>query len=58
MNAEDQISFRYRDVGHVPSTEDVLAYADYVFSGKKLPPDFGRSTYKEGTKAFSWDVPK
>jgi endo-1,4-beta-xylanase len=58
LKAEDKISFRYRDVGHVPSTEDLLAYADYVFYAKKLPPDFGKTAYKEETKAFSWDVPK
>ena len=45
-------------LGHVPSTDDLLDYADYVFFGKKLPPEFGRMTYKEETKAFTWDVPK
>jgi hypothetical protein len=58
LNAEDKISFRVRDVGHVPSTEDVLDFADYVFNGKKLPPEFGKMAYKEETKAFSWDAPK
>jgi endo-1,4-beta-xylanase len=58
LKAEDKISFRYRDVGHIPSTEDLLAYADHVFFAKKLPPEFGKMAYKEETKAFSWDVPK
>jgi hypothetical protein len=30
LGAEDKINFRYRDVKHIPSTEDVLAYADHV----------------------------
>lgn len=58
LKAEDKISFRYRDVGHIPSTEDLLAYADYVFHGKKLPEEFGRPAYKAELKAFPWDVPK
>lgn len=58
LKAEDKISFRYRDVGHIPSTEDVLAYADHVFHNKKLPEEFGKLSYKEETKAFSWDLPK
>jgi hypothetical protein len=58
LKAEDKISFRYRDVGHTPSTEDLLDYADYVFFGKKLPPEFGKMAYKEDTTAFSWSLPK
>src|SRR5205085_6047950 len=40
LKAEDKISFRYRDVGHIPSTPDLLDYADHVFFGKKLADDF------------------
>jgi endo-1,4-beta-xylanase len=58
LKAENKISFRYRDVGHVPSTEDLLAFADYVFFNKALPEEFGKMAYKEETKAFTWDVPK
>lgn len=58
LKADDKISFRYRDVGHIPSTEDLLAYADHVFYNKKLPAEFSKTAYKEETKAFSWDVPK
>jgi hypothetical protein len=58
LNAADKLNFRHRPVGHVPSTDDLLDYADYVFFGKKLPEEFGKSTYKGETKAFSWDVPK
>jgi len=42
----------------VPSTEDLLAYADYVFFKKALPAEFGRMAYKEEKKAFTWDVPR
>jgi cephalosporin-C deacetylase-like acetyl esterase len=58
LKAEDKISFRYRPVAHIPSTEDLLDYADHVFFGKKLPEDFGKLAYQEETKAFSWDLPK
>lgn len=58
LKAEDKLSFRYRNVGHIPSTEDLLNYADYVFFGKKLPADFGKMAYSEETKAFIWDLPK
>lgn len=58
LKADDKISFRYRDVGHIPSVEDTLAYADHVFFAKKLPPEFGKDAYKNDVKAFSWDVPK
>jgi hypothetical protein len=58
LKAENKISFRQRPVGHVPSTDDLLDYADFVFFGKKLPEDFGKAAYKEDIKAFTWDVPK
>ncbi len=58
LKAEDKISFRVRDVGHVPSTPDLLDYADSVFFGKKLPAEFGKLAYKEETKAFTWYAPK
>lgn len=58
LKAEDKISFRVRDVGHVPSTEDLLAYADHVFFKKALPAEFGKMAYKEENKAFTWDVPR
>jgi len=58
LKAEDKISFRQRPVGHVPSAEDLLAYADYVFFSKALPPEFGKMGYQEETKAFTWGLPK
>ena len=58
LKAEDKISTRYRPVGHIPSTEDLLAFADHVFFGKALPEEFGQLPYKGETKGFSWDLPK
>jgi cephalosporin-C deacetylase-like acetyl esterase len=58
LKAEDRISFRYRNVGHIPSSEDLLDYADFVFHGKKLPAEFGKRAYKDQIKTFTWDVPK
>lgn len=58
LGAEDKISFRQRDVGHIPSNEDVLAFADYVFLKKALPAEFGKMAYKEETKAYSWEAPR
>jgi hypothetical protein len=58
LKAGDKISIRYRPVGHIPSTEDLLAYADHVFFKKALPEDFGKLPYKQETGAFRWDVPK
>jgi hypothetical protein len=58
LKAEGNLSIRFRPVGHVPSTEDLLAYADYVFFKKALPEEFGKLAYKEEAKAFTWDLPK
>lgn len=58
LGAADKVSFRYRDVGHIPSTADLLDYADHVFHAKPLPAEFGRRAYAEETKAFTWDVPR
>ena len=56
--AGDRINIRYRPVGHIPSNDDLLDYADFVFAKKPLPAAFGKLEYKEDKKAFSWDVPK
>jgi hypothetical protein len=58
LKAGDKISIHYRPVGHVPSTDDLLDYADHVFFAKPLATEFGRLPYKEETKGFTWDVPK
>jgi endo-1,4-beta-xylanase len=58
LKAGDKISIRFRPVGHVPSNEDLLAYADHVFFHKVLPEEFGKPAYPEETNGFTWDVPK
>jgi endo-1,4-beta-xylanase len=58
LNAGDKISIRFRPVGHIPSTEDLLDYADHVFKNKPLPDAFGKLPYKEEKDGFSWDTPK
>jgi endo-1,4-beta-xylanase len=58
LKAGDKLSIRFRPVGHVPSLDDLLDYADHVFHDKPLPKEFGKLAYKEETKGFTWDVPK
>jgi endo-1,4-beta-xylanase len=58
LKAGDKISIRYRPVGHVPSLDDLLDYADHVFKDKPLPEEFGKLPYKEEKNGFTWDVPK
>ena len=58
LGARDRISIRYRPVGHIPSNEDLLDYADHVFFGKPLTDDFGKLAYPEETRGFDWDVPR
>jgi endo-1,4-beta-xylanase len=58
LGAGDKISIRYRPVGHVPSNEDLLEYADHVFFGKPLSEEFGKLPYSEEMKGFRWDAPK
>jgi len=58
LGARDRISIRYRPVGHIPSNEDLLEYADHVFFGKPLSDEFGKLPYPEEEDGFDWDVPK
>jgi hypothetical protein len=58
LKAGDKISIRYRPVGHVPSSDDLLDFADHVFFDKPLPEGFGQLPYKEEKNGFTWDVPK
>jgi hypothetical protein len=58
LKAGDKISIRFRPVGHVPSLEDLLDYADHVFFNKPLPEAFGKLSYKEEKNGFTWDLPK
>jgi endo-1,4-beta-xylanase len=58
LGAGDKISIRYRPVGHIPSLDDLLDYADHVFFNKPLSEEFGKLPYKEEKNGFTWDVPK
>jgi endo-1,4-beta-xylanase len=58
LGARDRLSIRYRPVGHVPSNEDLLEFADHVFFGKPLSDEFGKLAYPEEKNGFDWDVPK
>jgi hypothetical protein len=58
LGAGEKLSIRYRPVGHIPSNEDLLEYADHVFFNKPLSQDFGKLAYKEATEALGWDSPQ
>ncbi len=58
LGAGDKIGIRYRPVGHVPSLDDLLDYADHVFFNKPLSEEFGKLPYTEEKKGFSWSAPK
>ena len=57
LGAADQISIRFRPVGHVPSDEDVLDFADHVFMRKPLPAEFGTRVPRKSPTAFGWTAP-
>lgn len=46
LGVPDKISTKYRPVGHFPSNEDLLEYADHIFFGKKLSDEFGKLAYE------------
>jgi endo-1,4-beta-xylanase len=58
LGAGDRISIRYRPVGHIPSREDLLEFADHVFFEKPLSKEFGQLAYPQTSGAFTWDRPK
>lgn len=58
LGAGDRLSILYRPVGHIPSIDDLLAYADHVFYGKTLSEEFGRLPYSDEPEGFGWDTPK
>lgn len=49
---------RYHPVGHIPSTEDLLDFADHVFDGKPPPEKFGKLPYPVDESGFSWKASK
>jgi hypothetical protein len=58
LGAGDRISIRYRPVGHIPSNEDLLDFADHMFFQKPLSDDFGKLPYPEEKNGFTWAAPK
>jgi endo-1,4-beta-xylanase len=58
LGAPDRISIRFRPVGHIPSNEDLLDFADHVFFGKPLPQEFGKLAYPQDPNGFTWTAPK
>ena len=58
LGAADKISIRFRDVGHIPSNEDLLDYADHLFHAKALPIEFGKLPYAIEKAGYSWSAPK
>ncbi|MBT3270334.1 hypothetical protein HN371_24540 [Candidatus Poribacteria bacterium] len=58
LEAGDRISIRYRPVGHIPSSEDLMDFADHVFFGKPLSEEFGALPYPVEEDPVSWDVPR
>ncbi len=58
LKTADRISIRFRPVGHIPSNEDLLDFADHVFFNKPLPEEFGKLAYPEEKNGFTWDMPK
>ena len=57
LGVRDRLSIRFRPVGHIVSTEDLLDLADHVFLGKPLPEEFGKLPYPEEKNGFDWAAP-
>jgi endo-1,4-beta-xylanase len=58
LGAGDRLSIRFRPVGHVPSNEDLIEFADHVFFDKPLSAEFRQLAYPEAQDGFSWRAPK
>ena len=58
LKEADKISIRFRPVGHIPSNEDLLDFADHAFFNKPLSEEFGKVAYPEEKKGFMWETPK
>lgn len=57
LKCGDNIAVRYRPVGHIPSTADLLDYADRVFFQKPLSDEFNKLPYQEDKKTRTWKAP-
>jgi endo-1,4-beta-xylanase len=58
LHAGEKIRIRFRPVGHIPSSDDLLDFADHVFLAKKLPEEFEKLPYKEESNGFHWSAPR
>jgi hypothetical protein len=58
LGAGKRISIRTRPVGHIPSNEDLLEFADHVFFDKPLSKEFGELAYPEEANGFDWRAPR
>ena len=57
LGAPDRLAVRFRPIGHDVTSEDVVAFADFLFRGKPLPDGFRARPYPEAEDAFTWDAP-
>ena len=58
LGAGDRLSIRFRPVGHIPSNEDLVEFADHVFFGKPLSAEFGQLAYPQEPNGFRWTAPQ
>lgn len=52
LGATDDLAIRYREVGHIPSDEDVIDFADHLFFEKPLPDAFNVLPYPKHDAAY------
>lgn len=57
LGAGNRISMRFRAVGHTPSNEDLLEFADHIFFNKPLSEEFGKLAYEPDPAGWSWIAP-
>ena len=57
LDAGDRLSIRFRPVGHIPSNEDLVEFANHVFYDKPLSAEFGKLAYPREAKGFTWSAP-
>ena len=57
LDVPDRIAIRFRPVGHVITSSDVVEYAAHLFDGKPLPPEFNQLPYPEERHGFAWQAP-
>ena len=57
LDAGDQLSIRFRPVGHIPSSEDLIEFGNHVFFDKPLSAEFGKLAYPREAEGFTWSAP-